>query len=86
MIFTAKVGEETVEGITNFAIKDNKLFLNGLHLEGSSGGEVGRAALWKLAKDLGKQHNVKEVFIQGGRRTTGKYKGTIPSPITIKVD
>ena len=47
---------------------------------------VGREALWNMAKDLGRQFNVKEVIIQGGKRTTGKYKGQIPSPIQIKVD
>ena len=86
MMFSASVGNETVEGISNFAIKDGKLFLDGLHLQGSSAGNVGRQTLWNLAKDLGKQFNVKEVIIQGGRRTTGRYKGQVPSPITIKVD
>jgi hypothetical protein len=42
--------------------------------------------MWNMAKDLGKQFNAKEVIIQGGKRTTGKYKGTLPSPITIKVN
>jgi len=86
MMFSSKIGKETVEGITNFAIKDGKLYLNQLHLQGSSAGNVGREALWNIAKDLGKQYNVKEVIIQGGKRTTGKYKGTVPSPITIKVN
>jgi hypothetical protein len=35
---------------------------------------------------LGKQFNAKEVHIQGGKRTTGKYKGQIPSPVKIKVE
>ncbi|NIF07853.1 hypothetical protein F3J23_20705 [Chryseobacterium sp. Tr-659] len=86
MIFSSKIKEEIVEGITDFAVKDGKLYLNQLHLQGSSGGKVGREALWNIAKDLGKQHNVTEVIIQGGKRTTGKYIGQVPSPITIKVD
>jgi len=86
MIFSSKVGGETVEGITNFNLKDGKLYLNQLHLQGSSGGEVGRESLWKMAKSLGRQYNVEEVIIQGGRRTTGKYKGQVPSPIKIKVN
>lgn len=39
-----------------------------------------------MAKDLDKQYNVKEVIIQGGKRTTGKYKGQVPSPIIIKIE
>jgi hypothetical protein len=86
MTFSSKIGKETVEGITNFVVKDGKLYLNQLHLQGSSAGNVGRKALWDMAKDLGRQYNVKEVIIQGGKRTTGKYKGQVPSPITIKID
>lgn len=79
MIFSSKVGKETVEGISNFTIKEGKLYLNQLHLQGSSAGKVGRESLWDMARDLGRQYNVKEVIIQGGRRTTGKYKGQMPS-------
>ncbi|WP_407932832.1 RHS repeat domain-containing protein [Empedobacter sp. GD03644] len=86
MIFTAKIGNETVEGVTNFIVKENQLHLNQLHLQGSSGGQIGRQNLWKMAKDLGKQFKVEEVIIQGGKRTTGKYKGQIPSPIKIPVN
>ena len=86
MIFSVKKGNYNVEAITHFEIKDNKLFLNQLHLEGAAAGKVGREALWEMAKDLGKQHNVKEVIIQGGRRTTGKYKGKMPSQVIVKVD
>ena len=86
MIFSSKIKEEIVEGIPHFAVKDRKLYLTQLHLQGSSGGKVGREALWNIAKDLGRQHNVTEVIIQGGKRTTGKYIGKVPSPITIKVE
>ena len=86
MMFSSKIGKETVEGITNFVVKDGKLYLNQLHLQGSSAGNVGREALWDMAKDLGRQYNVKEVIIQGGKRTTGKYKGQVPSMIEIKVN
>lgn len=86
MMFSSKVGKETVEGISNFTVKEGKLYLNQMHLQGSSAGKVGRESLWEMARDLGRQYNVKEVIIQGGRRTTGKYKGQMPSPITIKVN
>lgn len=86
IVFSSKFGDETVEGIANFKLVGDKLHLNGLHLQGSSAGQVGRTNMWNMAKDLGKQFNAKEVIIQGGKRTTGKYKGTVPSPITIKID
>lgn len=86
MMFSAKVGDETIEGITNFTIREGRLYLTQLHLQGSSAGNIGRPALWKIGKELGRQFNVKEVIIQGGKRTTGKYKGKVPSPVVIKVD
>lgn len=86
MMFSSRIGNETIEGITNFSVHNNKLYLNQLHLQGSSAGKIGRESLWNIAKDLGRQYNVSEVIIQGGRRTTGKYKWQIPSPITIKLD
>lgn len=86
MIFSSRFGLEKIRGITNFLVKDNKLYLNQLHIEGSSAGKVGRTALWNIAKDLGRQYKVNEVIIQGGQRSTGKYKGKVPSPIKIKVE
>ncbi len=86
IVFSAKIGDELVEGIANFKVAEKRLHLNGLHLQGASAGKVGRTTLWDMAKDLGKQFGVDEVLIQGGRRTTGKYKGKVPSPLTIKVD
>ncbi len=84
--FSVKKGDYNIESITHFEIKGDKLFLNQLHLGGAAAGRVGRETLWEIAKDLGKQHNVKEVIIQGGRRTTGKYKGKVPSQVVIKID
>ena len=86
IVFSSKFGDEVVEGMANFKMVGDKLHLNGLHLQGSSAGKVGRVNMWEMAKDLGKQFNAKQVIIQGGKRTTGKYKGKIPSPITINVN
>jgi len=86
IIFSSKFGDEAVQGVSNFKVVGDKLLLDKLHLQGSAAGEIGRANLWNMAKDLGKQFNVKEVIIQGGKRTTGKYKGTVPSQISIKVN
>ena len=86
LLFSAKYQDRTIEGISHYNISNDVLYLNKLHLEGGYAGSVGRKFLWKMAKDLGRQLSVQEVVIQGGRRTTGKYKGIIPSLVTIKVD
>ncbi|MEG1592638.1 hypothetical protein [Chryseobacterium sp.] len=85
MIVTSKIGNENIGIVTNFAVEGKTLHLNQLHIEGSSGGKVGRENLYKIARDLGRQFKVEEVIIQGGKRTTGKYIGKVPSPKIIKV-
>ena len=86
MMFSATYGDQIVEGISHYRIDNDKLYLDKLHLEGSTAGAIGRKVLWEMAKNLGRQLNVTEVMIQGGRRTTGKYIGKVPSPIKIVVD
>lgn len=86
LLFSFQVGEENVQGITDFKVEIETLYLINLHLQGSESGKIGRKILWEMAKDLGRQFQAKEVVIQGGKRTTGKYKGQIPNPITIIVD
>lgn len=83
MIFSAQIGEENIQGVTNIVVKNKQLIWDQLHIQGSKAGNIGRENLWNVAKDLGKQFKVNEVLIQGGKRTTGKYIGTTPSPIKI---
>ena len=86
MMFSTKIEDETISVVTNFEKINDTLMLDKLHISGSSAGKVGRPALWKIAKDIGKQFQVKEIVIQGGKRSTGKYKGKVPSPVIIKID
>jgi hypothetical protein len=86
LLFSFQVGEENVQGITDFNVESETLHLINLHLQGSESGKIGRSTLWEMAKDLGRQFQTKKVVIQGGKRTTGKYKGQVPTPITIIVD
>ncbi len=86
LLFSFQMGEENVQGITDFKVETETLYLINLHLQGSESGKIGRGTLWEMAKDLGRQFQAKTVVIQGGKRTTGKYKGQVPSPITIIVD
>jgi hypothetical protein len=86
LIFSFQVEDENVQGITNFIVDDEVLYLDKLHLQGSEPGKVGIYKLREMAKDLGRHFQAKKVVIQGGKRTTGKYKGQIPSPITINIE
>ncbi len=57
-MFSAQSGEEVVEGISHYHVNDETLYLDQLHLESSSAGDIGRKVLWEMAKDLGRQHGV----------------------------
>ena len=45
-----------------------------------------RHKLQTCANGGGKQFQVKEIVIQEGKRSIGKYKGKVPSPVIIKID
>jgi hypothetical protein len=84
MIFSTKIGPHAIEGIANYTVTGEKLLLDALHIQGGAAGEVGRPALREMFQKIGKQFNVEEVIIQGGKRTTGKYTGQVPSGASIK--
>ena len=74
-----------IEGIADVRLVAQVLYLDQLHLQGTLVNQVGRAALWRCAQALGRQFQAHTVVVQGGRRTTGRLKGQLPSPITVSV-
>ena len=85
MIFTTKDGDEEIDMIAHVSVEDGKLHLKEFHIDAGKS-TPGRAKFWEIARTLGKLFGVEEVTIQGGKRTTGKYKGQYPSPISIKTN
>ncbi len=83
LIFTFRLTSYVIEGIADVRIGNQVLHLDQLHLQGAAMNQIGRAALWQCARELGQLFQVTTVVIQGGRRTTGKMKGQVPRPITI---
>ena len=85
LIFTFTLPNGIIEGIADLRLINHKLYLDQLHLQGAMMNQIGRAALWQCARELGLLFQAHTVVIQGGRRTTGKTKGQIPAPVIIKV-
>jgi hypothetical protein len=81
----AEIGYETIEFIANVTKEGEKLILKNLHIQGSEAGEIGVKNLYEVARQIGRQEGVEKVIVEGGKRTTGKYKGTTPTPIEITV-
>ncbi len=81
--FSFEVAGRRVECMTHFERQGEELHLTQLHLDGDARNLVGRAALWEAAYQLGRYFGVKTLRVEGGRRATGRYKGRMPTPLTI---
>ena len=76
----------SINVVTDMAVQDNKLVLNGMHIEGSGAGTSSLGELRQAARALGRQYGVDEVVINGGDRTSGAKPGKASRPVTIKVN
>jgi len=82
----AKGSKGDISVITKMNKKGDDLILSGTHIDGGGKGTSSLSELKGLAKDLGRQQGVKNVIVNGGKRTTGANPGKTPRPIKIKVD
>jgi hypothetical protein len=62
---------------------DQLLELIGVHVQGLRPGELGRAGLNAIGRQLMVEARVGQIIIYGGRRSTGRKFGTIPRPIVF---
>lgn len=54
-------------------------------MEADAKNQIGQAALGQIAYQLGRYFGVQTLRIEGGRRTTGRYKGQLPTPFYITI-
>jgi hypothetical protein len=83
--FAFEVAGQRVECLTNFVQHGEELLLFKLHLGGNARNQIGRAALWEIAREIGRYFGAKTLRIEGGRRSTGRLIGRVPTPIVISV-
>jgi hypothetical protein len=75
-----------IEIMAEMIKEGDSLILKGAHVQGSGPGTSSFGELIGMARALGKSEGVKEVIIEGAKRTTGAAKGKMPRPFTIKVE
>jgi RHS repeat-associated protein len=83
---TVGTSKGTVEVISDISQEGDTLILSGLHIGGPGAGSLGMAGINELkqaAADFGAARGASQVIIQGGKRTSGRRIGTVPSPIVI---
>lgn len=85
MQFAFVIAGQRVECLTNFVRRGEELLLFRLHLGGNARNQVGRAALWEVARELGRYFGVKMLRVEDGRRSTGRFIGQVPTPIVISI-
>lgn len=84
-MFSFVVAGNRVECLTNFVQEGLTVRLLRLHLEGTAQNQVGRASLWQIGRQIGRYFGATTVIVEGGQRTTGRYKGQVPTTITIRI-
>ncbi len=82
LLFSFPIAGNRIECLTNFIRNADELWLIRLHLPGKAINQVGRSALWQVAYQLGRYFGVRTLHVAGGRRTTGRYKGKLPTPFS----
>ena len=75
-----------IEMMAEMLKEGERLVLKGAHIQGSGPGTSSFGELIGMARELGKSEGVKEVVIEGAKRTTGAAVGKIPKPFTVKVE
>ena len=75
-------GVGTVVVMANIARIEDRLVIDRAHVEGEG---LDLSLIRRFAKVMGEVEDVVEVIVQGGRRTSGKRAGTVPTPIRVKV-
>jgi hypothetical protein len=83
--WVATTPKGNIEMIAKVTRDGDTLHLNGLHIDGPGGNELGIRGIRDLAVDLGRQHGVKKLVVHGGTRTTGANPGRVPRPVTFPV-
>ncbi len=75
-----------IEMMAEMVKEGDRLILKGAHIQGAGPGSSSFGELMGMARELGRNEGVKEVVIEGARRTTGAAVGKVPRPFTVKVD
>jgi len=84
--FDVQVDKILMNVMCNLSLKEGELILGEIGIEGPGAGSFPRNMPFKtIIKEFGKLFNAHTVIAIGGTRTTGRMKGTSPSPIVVKI-
>jgi hypothetical protein len=78
IVVRTPIGDLTM--MANVSVTGRTLRLDGMHIEGSAPGLLGRSGLNAIGRKLLEVADVDEIIIQGGTRTTDRYRGKVSRP------
>jgi hypothetical protein len=86
VFYSTKVGDDAIEFGGSFTKTDGILTIKNFDIDGSLTNKLGIRGLKDIINEFGKQQGVKQVIIEGAKRTTGANPGRIPSSLIFNIN
>lgn len=84
IIYSTKIGVEVIIFSGNITkTEDGVMTIKNLDVDGKLTNELGGPNLKKIINQFDKQQGVKEVIIEGAKRTTGANPGRLPAVLKL---
>ena len=81
IIYSTKIGDEVIRFGGDITKTTNDITIKNFDIEGNLINKLGVKGVRDIINQFGKQQGVKEVIIEGAKRTTGANKGRIPEAL-----
>jgi hypothetical protein len=82
VIYSTKIGDEVITfGGDITKTEDGVMTIKNFDIDGKLTNQLGKANLKNIINQFGKQQGVKEVIIEGAKRTTGANPGRLPAAL-----
>ena len=79
ILYTTKIGTETIEFGGDITKADGVMTIKNFDIDGKLINQLGNANLTKIINQFGRQQGVKEIIIEGAKRSTGANPGRLPA-------
>ncbi len=86
IFYSTKIGDDVIEFGGNFSKSSGTLTIKNFDIDGALTNKLGIRGIKDIVTEFGRQQGVKQVVIQGAKRTTGASPGKIPSELIFKID
>jgi hypothetical protein len=82
--FEARTGNIIITFIAAVRLEGDTVVLADLHVDGPGANTAGTGVLLRVARHLKEHFDVRELRVEGARRTTGAGPGRVPGPRNVR--